>query len=284
MEAVKQVLKITKFNEVTRIDSARTFAGKGYYWTTAYLVNDLLIDTGCRHTASELDDFLKDKQVTSIINTHSHEDHIGADGRLQRDRPGLSIHAHPTALPVLADPRGAQPLQLYRRVFWGWPEAAHATGVQEGEWIEAGQHRFKVMYTPGHSPDHICLYEPEQGWLFSGDLFVGGKDRALREDCDIWGIIDSLKRIANLPLTRLFPGSARVRENPLGEINAKIAYLEETGEKVITLHQQGKSVKAIADTLFGGRMWIETITWGHFTRANLVRSYLGVNNEDGLNP
>jgi len=37
---------------------------------------------------------------------HAHaRDHIGANGRLQRERAGLPIRAHPLALPVLADPR-----------------------------------------------------------------------------------------------------------------------------------------------------------------------------------
>jgi glyoxylase-like metal-dependent hydrolase (beta-lactamase superfamily II) len=278
------MLKITELGAVTRIDSARSFAGRGYYWTTAYLVGDVLVDTGCRHTAGDLAVFLEGKALSLIANTHSHEDHIGADGLLQRNREGLTIRAHPAALHVLEQPRQAQPLQFYRRLFWGWPEAAQAQAVQDGEWIEAGQCRFQVMYTPGHSPDHVCLYEPQEGWLFSGDLFVGGKDRALRAGSDVWGIIASLKRVASLRLTCLFPGCARVRVNPYQELHAKIVYLEETGERVKHLHQQGMSVEAIANALFGGRMWIETITWGHFTRANLVRSYLGVNDEDGPNP
>jgi glyoxylase-like metal-dependent hydrolase (beta-lactamase superfamily II) len=68
-----------------------------------------------------------------------------------------------------------------------------------------------VLYTPGHSLDHLCLYEPRQGWLFSGDLFVGGRDRALRSGCDIWQIIASLKAIAALPVVCLFAGSAARR-------------------------------------------------------------------------
>ncbi len=278
------MLKITELGEVRRIDSARSFAGRGYYWTTAYLVGEVLIDTGCRHTAGDLAVFLEGKPLSCIANTHSHEDHIGADGLLQRIRKGVAIRAHPAALRVLEKPRQAQPLQFYRRLFWGWPEAAKAQALQDGEWIEAGEHRFQVMYTPGHSPDHLCLYEAQRGWLFSGDLFVGGRDRALRAGSDVWGIIASLKKAVSLPLTWLYPGCARVRENPAQELHDKIAYLEETGEQVKKLHQQGRPVEAIADRLFGGRMWIETITWGHFTRANLVRSYLGMNEEDGPNP
>jgi glyoxylase-like metal-dependent hydrolase (beta-lactamase superfamily II) len=268
------MLKFTRYAEVTRIDSARTIAGRGYYWTTAYLVGGLLVDSGCAHTARDLAAHLRTEPLTCLINTHTHEDHFGANGHLQTQRTDLKIFAHPLALPVLENPRKAQPLQLYRRVFWGWPKPSTAQPVADGDLIDAGKYRYQVIYTPGHSPDHICLYEPERGWLFTGDLFVGGRDRALRAGYDIWQIIASLKRVAALPLARLFPGSARVRDNPHQALAEKIAYLEETGCRVLELSRQGLDVSAIARRLFGGPMWIELITAGHFTRSWLVRSYL----------
>ena len=268
------MIKATKYGDVTRFDLARTLAGKGRYWTTAYLVDGWLVDAGCAFSAPELVKSLADKPLAGIVNTHSHEDHIGANGRLQRERAGLTIRAHPLALPVLADPRGQQPLHPYRRLMWGWPEPSQGQPVSDGEVIETGRYRFQVVYTPGHSLDHICLYEPEQGWLFTGDLFVGGRDRALRAGYDIWAIIASLKRIAPLPAKRLFPGSARVRDNSAEEIAAKIEQLEELGERVLALHQQGRSVDQIVHALLGGSMLIEFITLGHFSRRRLVLSYL----------
>jgi hypothetical protein len=112
------------------------------------------------------------------------------------------------------------------------------------------------------------------GWLFTGDLFVGGMERALRTDYNIWGIISSLKQIADLPAAALFPGSARVRGNPTTELSAKIAYLEDLGEKVLTLHGQGRSVNSIIRELCGGPMLLEFITLGHFSRRGLVLSYI----------
>jgi hypothetical protein len=103
---------------------------------------------------------------------------------------------------------------------------------------------------------------------------VGGKDRALRADYNIGQIIASLKYVANLPITRLFPGSARVRENPREELNFKISYLEKVGNRVLELHRKGWNVQAIANSLFGGPMLIEFFTFGHFSRRHLVLSYL----------
>ena len=269
------MLKTTHYDAVTRIDLARTMAGRGHYWTTAYLVDGLLLDTGCAHTARELAGVLKDHSLTLIVNTHSHEDHIGANGMLQQQRDGLEILAHPLALPVMTRPRQLQPLHPYRRMLWGWPEPSTGQPLQNGELIETEHYSFRVIYTPGHSPGHICLFEEQRGWLFSGDLFVGGKDRALRADFDIWQIIAWLRRFAELPLTRLFPGSARVRDNPKEELHSKVSYLEQLGHRVLNLRDQGWPIGAISRKLLGGIMPIELLTLGHFSRRQLVRSFLG---------
>ena len=275
------MLRATTFGNIVRFDLARTLAGRGRYWTTAYLVDGWMIDTGCAHSAPELVRALSDARLVGIANTHSHEDHIGANAQLQRRHGPLDIRAHPLALPVLADPRARQPLHPYRRVLWGWPQPSQGRPVGDGEVIATDRYRFQVIYTPGHSPDHICLYEAQRGWLFSGDLYVGGRDRALRAEYDIWGIIASLKRVAALPITTLFPGSARVREQPAAELAAKIAYLEELGEQVLALKRQGRSVEEIVRALCGSPMLIEAVTLGHFSRRWLVLSYLGLSGVEG---
>ena len=150
--------------------------------------------------------------------------------------------------------------------------------------IETECHQFRVIYTPGHSEDHLCLYEPQEGWLFTGDLFVGGRDRALRKDYDIWQIIASLKSIKGLHLRTLFPGCARVREEPKQSIEDKIAYLEDLGDHVLELHKKGWKVSAIVKELLGGPMWVEIVTLGHFSRRELVLSYLQMKPDDVETP
>jgi glyoxylase-like metal-dependent hydrolase (beta-lactamase superfamily II) len=267
------MLRASRFESVTRFDLGRTIAGRGLYWTTAYLVDGMLIDTGCAYSSGELVRYLEGKDVSRIFNTHSHEDHIGANGRLQRER-GLEILAHPLALPVLADPHAMQPLHPYRKLFWGWPEPSQANPVQDEAWVETAHHRFQVLFTPGHAVDHYCLYEPDQGWLFTGDIFVGGRERALRDGYDIWQIIDSLERVCALPSRVMFPGSARIRTDPREELASKIAYLRDFGGRVLDLHHKGWDVDSIVKALCGKPMFIEAVTLGNFTRRHLVLSYL----------
>jgi glyoxylase-like metal-dependent hydrolase (beta-lactamase superfamily II) len=274
------MIKLTRLDGLTRIDSARTMLGRGYYWTTCYLLDDLLIDTGCAHTAPELACALHSQPLATIANTHTHEDHIGANGLLQSRHVDLQVYAHPLALPVLENPHLAQPLHPYRKLFWGWPTPCAARSVVDGERIQTKNFCLQVIYTPGHSQDHICFFEEQRGWLFSGDLYNGSRDRALRAGYDIWEIIASLKRAAALPAKVLFPGCARVRENALRVLQDKIDYLEEKGEQVLALHQKGMSVPAVARTLFGGPMLVELLTLGQFSRSRLVLAYLRLNADE----
>jgi glyoxylase-like metal-dependent hydrolase (beta-lactamase superfamily II) len=134
--------------------------------------------------------------------------------------------------------------------------------------------RFEVIPTPGHSPDHICLFEPDQGWLFSGDAYIGGKDRALRKGFDPYGIIESLKRLAKLPVQTIFSGSGTVRAEGTRPLEEKIAYLEELGERICTLHDQGLSPRSIQRRLLGREHAIAYLTLGHFSGLALVRAFL----------
>jgi len=265
------MLKIETIGPVTKIKLARALFGRPVYFTAAYWVDGLLIDTGCAYTEGEITRALEGLPVERVVNTHSHEDHIGANAALQEKR-SAEIVAHPLALPVLANPRDNQPLQPYRRIFWGYPRPSEGQPI--GETVETEHYRFQVIHTPGHSPDHICLYEPDEGWLFSGDLYIGGRDRALRTDYDIWAIIDSLKGIAPLGISRLFPGSGTVREDPREDLLEKIHYLEETGRRVRELCQQGLSLRQIARRIFGPELLIAYVTLGHFSGKCLVESYL----------
>ncbi len=103
---------------------------------------------------------------------------------------------------------------------------------------------------------------------------MGGNDKALRRDYNIWQIIDSLKKLARLDAQFIFPGSGTVRDNPKEALRTKIDYLEGTAERVLELHLQGLSYRRISRQLFGPEMLIAYITLGHFSGLNLVRSYI----------
>lgn len=255
---------------VTKFRLARSIGNRAAYWTAAYFVDGLLVDTGCHFTARALAHTLQDQQVRTIVNTHHHEDHIGANAEISREHRA-SIFAHPLALPILREPARLQ-LQLYRRVFWGWPLPSNGREIPSE--ISTEHYRFQALHTPGHSPDHIVLYEPNEGWAFTGDLFIGGKDRAFRPDYDISDILSSLRRLASLNISWLFPGSGSVRQNPQAEIAGKIAYLEGLQTCIRELSERGLDQRQIARRLFGREGSMYYMTGGHFSTVNLVSVFL----------
>lgn len=265
------MIRVERIDTVRKFRLARSLLGCALYFTTAYWVDGMMLDTGCAYTVGELVAALRGYQVDCVVNTHSHEDHIAGNAALHTIY-GADVLAHPLALPLLADPKTTHQLRPYQRLLWGYPAPSKARAI--GKFVETHHHRFKVIHTPGHSLDHICLYEPSKGWLFSGDLFVGGRDRALRADYNIWLTITSLKKVASLDLAILFPGSGSVRQNPHEEIMRKIDYLEKLGEGVLALHRQGLSYAQIRRRLLGPEGPIAYYTLGHFSGKNLIRSYI----------
>ena len=265
------MIKVEQINAVRKFQMARSFLGWGLYFTAAYWVDGMMVDTGCAYTVQELFTSLKGNQVNYIVNTHSHEDHIAGNAALQNIY-GADVMAHPLALPVLADPRGRQSLALYQKMMWGYPDPLKGNVI--GEFVETNNHRFTVINTPGHSSDHICLYEPKEDWLFSGDLFLGGQDRALRADYNIWLLIASLEKVAAMDISILFPGSGNIRKNPHNEITGKIEYLKELGERILSHYRQGLGYSQIRRKLLGSEIAIAYFTLGHFTGTNLIRSFI----------
>jgi glyoxylase-like metal-dependent hydrolase (beta-lactamase superfamily II) len=264
------MIEIEKNGEIIKFRMARTVLGRGLYFTAAYWVDGLVVDTGCSYTEEEFVHALSNLPVKQIVNTHSHEDHVAANSSISQ-KHGAQIYAHEDAVPILANP-GLNRLRPYQLVMWGRPKPSTASAI--GDVVETDHHTFKVIRTPGHSLDHVCLYEPNTGWLFTGDTYVGGKDKSLRADYNIWQIIQSLKTLSMLDSSMLFPGSGTVRMNPRQDLLEKIDYLEETGSKVLDLQKKGWSRRRIRKTLFGPEMSIAYNTLGHFSGRNLVRSYI----------
>jgi glyoxylase-like metal-dependent hydrolase (beta-lactamase superfamily II) len=83
------VIEVQRFEQVTQIRMSREIGGNPVYWVAAYLVDGLLVDTGCSYTAGELVSYLEEHPPKRVVNTHYHEDHMGANHLIQ-ERFGIS--------------------------------------------------------------------------------------------------------------------------------------------------------------------------------------------------
>jgi glyoxylase-like metal-dependent hydrolase (beta-lactamase superfamily II) len=157
-------------------------------------------------------------------------------------------------------------------VLWGTPEPSETAPVDSE--IQTKSYRFSVIPTPGHTDDHICLYEPNEGWLFTGDLFIGGQIRYLREDEDIYSILDSLRRIASLPVKMMFCSFSGTVDQPKEAIQKKIGYLEDLGRTIEEGIQQGISLRTIRRRLLGRGDRFRLVTAGQISKQNLINAFL----------
>ncbi|MEE9594549.1 MAG: MBL fold metallo-hydrolase [Candidatus Hydrothermarchaeales archaeon] len=173
--------------------------------SNCYLIIDdktLLIDPGAGlddRIAREVDSELDGRSLDIIVNTHAHFDHCVGNHRLQ----GAQVHIHRD---------DAQ--ELLRGSFYGTyqffdeehPIRFHKLLVERDK-IDLGEHVLKVIHTPGHTPGGICLFEEDEGILFSGDtLFPDGGFGRLDMGGDQRQMIHSLDRITKLDFDILYPG------------------------------------------------------------------------------
>lgn len=265
--AFTAMLTIREVDGVSSVRMARSFLGRGLYFVYAYIVDDLLIDTGIRHARKELLALARTRGITRAVNTHAHEDHAGNDQALEREL-GVQVLAHREALPKLANPK---PLKFFQRFLFGEFEPCVAAEV--GPSIETASHAFDVLYTPGHCDEHISLYEGKHGWVFSGDLYIGGQTRAAHGEERVYLTIDSLRRIASLDPSILLGGHNLIMD-PRDGLVAKADYLETLGRKALALYGKGRTVREIRNELLGAEGLVRYITQGHFSGEKLIRSFL----------
>lgn len=267
------MIQVERYGPVIALRMARRFLGRPLYWATAYWIDGLLIDTGPAVTARELVRVLEQVPVRQIALTHGHEDHMGGLAALRRRYPDIPVYASARTAEFVEMPELLQ-MQLYRRAIWGAPEAVTPITVLDevDDVLHTPRYSLRAVETPGHSRDHVCYFEPQQRWLFSGDALIGGRDRTWAREYELFGVVGSLQTMVTLQPDRLFPGSGNVRRNPTNDMLDKINYLTQLARDVGKLEVDGVKPEAIAAQLFGADSGMAFWTQRHFTGANLVEA------------
>jgi len=263
------MIRSFEYGQVRYFRMARSFLGRAVYWTGVYYLDGLLVDSGPPNLAREVRQLCNELKVRQCVTTHHHEDHSG-NHRLLFEQFHITPLAHARAVDRIARPEERP--QLYRRVAWGVAVAAESQAV--GEWIETPEFKLRVIHTPGHAEDHIALWEPNRGWLFSGDLYLAPRLKYLREDEDISAMLNSLRRMIMLEPKVLFCQHRGRVENGVVRLRSKLDFLTELGGQIHELHKRGLDEAAIASALPGSDWIWRTWTSGHFSKANFVRAFL----------
>jgi glyoxylase-like metal-dependent hydrolase (beta-lactamase superfamily II) len=164
-----------------------------------YRLGDTIIDTGPTKEWKTVQRFLEERQVRQALLTHYHEDHSGNCGHIQECFNSV-IHSHQNNHEKIAN--GFR-LNLSSKMIFGQISFADAKSYPDDLSLENGL-MLKALHMPGHSDDMTTLYEPNEGWLFSGDLYVSSQVRYAHREESVAQQVQSLQTAIALDFDTLF--------------------------------------------------------------------------------
>lgn len=206
----------------------------------------LLIDTGLgvgniREEAEKLTDL----DIT-VISTHVHWDHVGGhilfDRYLVHEREAKWITEKPFyTLECIKNnlKRGATEfpeefnIDDYK-MFKKQPDGI----IKDNDILDLGGRKLRIIHTPGHSPGHICIYDIEREYLFTGDLIYKGTLYAFFPTSDPVEYMHSVAKIKDLEVKKILPGHGDL-DVPVDIIKRTYKAFEEIDEDGLLKHGSG---------------------------------------------
>lgn len=234
-----------------KIDENTYIISEYRHWeeTHCYLLNgknkSLLIDTGLGicNIYNEVTK-LTDKPIIAVA-THIHWDHIGGhkffpEFYAHEDEIGWLNGEFPLSAKTIRDmvidrcdlPKGFD-VSNYE-IFQGMPSRI----LKDKDLIDIGGRIIEVLHTPGHSPGHICFWEKETGYIFTGDLVYKDTLFAYYPSTDPTAYLASLEKIAELPAKKVFPAHHSLEIEPEIIIRMRDAF-RDLREKGLLHHGSG---------------------------------------------
>ena len=171
------------------------------------------------------------KRIRWILLTHTHPDHA----------PGATRLAERTGAPILA--------------FNKREPSVHVDGaLRDGDVIEGADFRLDVLHTPGHAPNHVCFYLPQEGMLFTGDTVLGGMYSVVSPSTggdmgEYLATLDRLRKIRGL--RSIAPGHGALVAEPKARLAEYAKHRRARERQVLRLVRKGPTrVSDIVATLY----------------------------------
>lgn len=208
--------------DVTRIPGYNPGPYTGPTGNNTYLIRGrqpTLIDaaTGAEAHLQALADALEGARLRAVIVTHGHDDHASGTEALMARWPDARFFKMP----------------------WPARDGRYRTDwspLTSGQRVPAGNGQLRVVHTPGHSPDHVCLLEENEQTLFSGDMVIQGGSVVIpaSQEGSLSRYLESLDLIRQLAPARILPGHGPEVED-LGTLVAEyLAHRRRREEQIVT--------------------------------------------------
>ncbi|MFI5284257.1 MAG: MBL fold metallo-hydrolase [Candidatus Dormibacterales bacterium] len=220
-------------------------------------------------------------RIRRLAVTHIHPDHYGAAGVIAGD--GLAdLYIHRLEVPLVhpryvelehlvmavrtyllvngLPPDEAEVLSNSQRALSQFVTTAEPSVQLEGaETIVMGRRRLRVEWTPGHSPGHICLYDPVDGLLFAGDHIlpdlspnIGLHPQSTPDPLHEY--LEGLQRLASYQPRLVLPAHGRPFEDASGRAEVLSAHHHRRLDQILEIvGREEKSGWEVALELWGPR-------------------------------
>jgi glyoxylase-like metal-dependent hydrolase (beta-lactamase superfamily II) len=219
-------------------------------FNSAYMVvgNEVaLIDTGTPTSWEAVQEAIRAQgfaleDIAHIFVTHAeHPDHSGNVGALLKENDRAVVYVNPIGAEYLTDPaiesenrrRNLPPVMAAR---FGEMEPVPSSRLRllgDGDVVDLGKDvRLRVIFTPGHQPSGLVLFEEKHSGLFINDLcgaYFADADASWIFSpyrSDVRQSMASLKKIQSLPMKRLFLGHYGISERPQEVLERALANMQ----------------------------------------------------------
>jgi glyoxylase-like metal-dependent hydrolase (beta-lactamase superfamily II) len=233
------------------------------YEVSAYVVRGVLIDTGFPRAAPELHTALDALAPRGAVVTHWHEDHAG-------NAPSLAVRGLPMRMHAEGETRlrARPPIRAYRHLVWG------ATARLEAPLQPFDPAPLEIIHLPGHTRDHLVVWDAERKVLVSGDLFLGVKVRVAHESESPRTLVTSLRTAAALEPRLLLDAHRGPLTDAAAKLRAKADWLVETIHDIELLGARGLAEREIARLVLGREALVGWASWFEYSKIGLVRAVL----------
>jgi glyoxylase-like metal-dependent hydrolase (beta-lactamase superfamily II) len=168
-----------------------------------------VVDTGTPNNASKIADVVRAAglgwdAVHHVILTHYHPDHIGSVGEVLTAAPKATAYAGVADIPQIKSPRSIKAIGDNDEVFG-----------------------LRVIATPGHTPGHVCVFDPAGSLIILGDAMnnteskLGGPNP--QYTADMAQAHQSVKKLAKLTFERAVFGHGEPIDKGASQAIAKLA-------------------------------------------------------------
>lgn len=199
----------------------------------------LLIDTGLGiSNIKKIVDEITNLPIL-VATTHIHWDHIGGHKYFDNiavyylEKEWLSNF--PIPLTVVMKNLLKEPCELPEffdinkyEIYKGDPNII----LNDNDMIDIGNRKIQVIHTPGHAPGHICFYDIESKYLFTGDLIYEGKLDAYYPTTYPLDFKNSIDKVRKLNINKILPAHYN--------LNIDTHLVDEIGKAFKDLEKKGK--------------------------------------------